>query len=94
MPTSASLERITSLKSPPRCLRCKTLRMQTWEATLVILVRANLFIREAKLDPRDPKLAASIAASRDSMRHREHTVLTVTLAAGSARPASRDSTKS
>ena len=94
MLTSASLERITPLKSQLRCQRCKTLRMQTWEATLVILVRANSFIREAKLDPRDPKLAASIAASRDLMRHREHMVLTVRLAAGSARPASRDSTKS
>jgi hypothetical protein len=42
--------------------------MQTWAATLAMLERASLSIKESKLD-QDQKLAASMADFRDLMRH-------------------------
>lgn len=65
---SADLERILFLRLQPRCLKCRHKRMQTWAATLAMLERASLSIKESKLD-QDQKLVASIAEFRDLMRH-------------------------
>ena len=65
---SVDLERTLFLRLQPRCLKCSHKRMQMWAATLAMLERASLSIKESKLD-QDQKLVASIAEFKDSMRH-------------------------
>ena len=73
---SVDSERILFLKSQPKCLKCRHKRMQTWAATLAMLVRASSSTKESKLDL-DQRLVASIAEYRDSMRLLQLMVITV-----------------
>ena len=73
---SVDSERTLFLRLQPRCLKCRHKRMRTLAATLAMLERASLFIKESKLD-QDQKLVASIAEFRDLMRHLQLMVVTV-----------------
>lgn len=66
--------------------------MQTERATLAIRARASSSTREVKQDPRDQKLAASTAESRDSTSQPVLTVIQI-LEADLARQVCRDLTK-
>ena len=67
---SVDSERTLFLRLLPRCLKCRHKRMQTWAATLAMLERVSLSIKESKVD-QDQKLAASIVEFRDLMRHHQ-----------------------